>query len=102
MRESWHQSRRLNRNQLLERIRIDGGVTPLPDFVTGTTYRTLGEFALVWIAAMEHEMVCADGLWMPYIDTVKRRITFAPVEWIQMAAESAVANEGCFYVGMPS
>lgn len=80
----------------------DGGVTPVPDFVNGKTFRTLGEFALTWIMAMETEQVCSEGLWIPYINMIARRVTFAPLDVVSMAAEKATVDGGCYFIGMPS
>jgi len=79
-----------------------GGVTEVPDFVDDSTFRTLGEFALVWIRAMEEAQVCSRGLWIPLLSVPDRRITFAPKDWVQMAAEKLVVDSGFAYVGMPS
>lgn len=90
----WDECHELNRNDFLEVVRRDGGVTLLPEkFPMPLGAALVMDYAQIVIATMEHVQESSRGLWVFYIDAPTRRVTMGPREWVLMAVEDALANK---------
>lgn len=96
----WDDCHLFERNDLLEIVRLNGGMTAIPEFIPSTPEEmsTFGEFVLTVIRTMEHAQAASPGLWRGYIDVDTRRLTIAPREWIDMAVEAAVIDRDLMVV----
>jgi len=90
---SWDVCRELNRNELLEIIRNEGGVCPMPTEVDDPSgiqlFVTLGRMMIDAFTFVEH---CSAGLWLMYVDVPSKRFTFAPKDVLVMAIEQAIVD----------
>lgn len=91
---SWSVCGELNRNEILEIIRSEGGVCPLPptllDRADIQLFVTLGRMMIDAFSYVQH---CSAGLWVMYLDLPTRRFTFAPNDVIAMAVEAQVVDK---------